>query len=370
MKMNNLHRTLTALLSGMSLLVMFQVLQSARLQSLEFMKERAPFVTKRLDDEPAVRFIASDENEEDDLNPTFAKVYSPESLDGHWKIYAFESIDGVMESYKQGTDEEFLVELYLQSPTEVLLVDGVDEQIWDIAFFRDDQNPTLIRIEIRSKIVDESTGELIGYEKLFARKVIIEDIETQTAREPIAFKDEPSKSEVQEPEVAQDTELEEKFYEITRATDPSNPDVQIGHTAVSGSLSMLGSTITGLSVTLKPGSDDSLEIDLGEIQVENNTFTERDFSGVVTRYPPDQVTITLIYSDKRKVRLVFMDQSNEIFFKPPVEEADFVNQNGTQVFSAESKFNVTQENEVVDRFQASQPNEETQELLLDQGVEF
>jgi len=279
---------MTMVLLG-SVVVVGGTLRDYHFNSSEFMFDNEIKVTRRLDDQPSKRIVASAERE------LPAAQYLPFNDSNKYKV------DGKWEIIKiHNTSKEILFDISRDEDKDMKLI--VELQMIGTSFVRVDGDKGL---EFDISLLHES-GQTIAlfrsidgtYEIIEARKHVVKTVAKveapktaeQQLMEESGFEDNRAQlapqqmiSQKQGIQIAQDFDLI-----LERALDPnSSKEVQRGEASLSGSVSLLGGNIENLSVVLFRGTEKEKSLEIGFAQVNDGgqfNFEENGetVSGILT----------------------------------------------------------------------------------------
>ncbi len=283
---------MTVLLLG-SVVVVGGTLRDYHFNSNEFMLDNEIKVSRRLDDQPSKRIVASAERE------LPAAQYLPLNdanrlrVDGKWEIIKIHNTSKEVLfdiSRDEDKDMKIIVELQMTG-TSLVRIDGDKGLEFDISLLHESGKTIALFRSI------DGTYEVIEARKVVERKNVIASAKTneQKLMEESGFEDNRAQlaptqmiSQKQGVQIGQDFELV-----LERALDPNaSKEVQRGSEAISGSASLLGGNIENLKVVLFRGTDKEKSLEIGFAQVNDGgqfNFEENGetVSGILTNNGKD-----------------------------------------------------------------------------------
>jgi hypothetical protein len=272
---------MTTILLG-SVVVVAGTLGDYHFNSREFMLDNEIKVSRRLDDQPSKRIVASAERELPAAQYLPFNDSNKAQVDGKWEIIKIHntSKEVLFNSLRsEDKDVKLIVELQMIG-TSLVRIDGDTGLEFDISLLHESgQTIALFRsIDGTYEIIEakrHKTSKAISSSNLSNDQKIIDESGFEDNRSKLA----PQQviSQKQGIQITKDFDLV-----LERALDPnSSKEVQRGESILSGSVSLLGGNIENLSVTLFGGTDKEKSLEIGFAQVNDGGQFNFDENGEV-----------------------------------------------------------------------------------------
>lgn len=265
-----------------SVVVVGGTLRDYHFNSNEFMLDNEIKVSRRLDDQPSKRIVASAERELPAAQYLPFNDSNKAQVDGKWEIIKIHNTSKEVlfdTTRSEDKDVKLIVELQMIG-TSLVRVDGDTGLEFDISLLHESGQTIALFRSI------DGTYEIIEAKKHIVKQVASRPVSSSEQRlmEESGFEDNRAQlapqqmiSQKQGVQIGQDFDLV-----LERALDPnSSKEVQRGDSILSGSVSLLGGNIENLSVTLFRGTDKEKSLEIGFAQVNDGGQFNFDENGEV-----------------------------------------------------------------------------------------
>jgi hypothetical protein len=265
-----------------SVVVVGGTLRDYHFNSNEFMLDNEIKVSRRLDDQPSKRIVASAERELPAAQYLPFNDLNKAQVDGKWEIIKIHNTSKEVlfdTTRSEDKDVKLIVELQMIG-TSLVRIDGDTGLEFDISLLHESGQTIALFRSI------DGTYEIIEAKKYIVKQVASTPVSSSVQRlmEESGFEDNRAQlapqqmiSQKQGVQIGQDFDLV-----LERALDPnSSKEVQRGDSVLSGSVSLLGGNIENLSATLFRGTDKEKSLEIGFAQVNDGGQFNFDENGEV-----------------------------------------------------------------------------------------